>query len=114
MPMWVIRTSAIVMGLLLCSSVIWAGGSTKTKTSIILDTDIGSDIDDAFALALAVASPQVDLLAVTTVGGQAEDRAWIVCRFLAQVGRKEVPVAFGRAPQPDYPIDWPIQYRRHP
>ena len=84
------------------------------KVQVIIDTDIGSDVDDAFALALALASPELDLRAITTVGGQAEDRAWIVCRFLTQVGRKDIPVAFGRDKQPESMVDWQIQYRRHP
>ena len=37
------------------------------KIPVILDTDIGSDIDDAFALALILASPELDLRGVTTV-----------------------------------------------
>jgi inosine-uridine nucleoside N-ribohydrolase len=81
---------------------------------ILLDTDIGSDVDDAFALALALASPEVDLKAVTTVGSQAEDRAWMVCRLLTAVGRRDLPVAWGRDPQPASPIEGQIQYRRHP
>jgi inosine-uridine nucleoside N-ribohydrolase len=81
---------------------------------VIVDTDIGSDVDDAFALALVIASPELDLRAVTTVGGDAEDRAWLVCRFLTQVGHKPIPIAFGRDPQSDSKLDWQIQYRRHP
>mgnify|MGYP001600011378 FL=1 len=81
---------------------------------VLIDTDIGSDIDDAFALALALASPELDIKAITTVGGQAEDRAWIVCRFLSHGGFKSIPVAYGRDPQPKSEIDWQIQYRRHP
>lgn len=97
------------------------------KVPLILDTDIGSDIDDAFALGLAVTDPALELLAVTTVAGgndfdpfvgQRKDRddhrAWLVCRFLTQVGAKDVPVAAGDDPQPRSPIDWQIQYRRHP
>jgi inosine-uridine nucleoside N-ribohydrolase len=84
------------------------------KIPILLDTDIGSDIDDAFALALALASPEVDLQGVTTVGSGAEDRAWMVCRLLTAVGRPEIPVAWGRAPQPDSPIEGQMQYRLHP
>src|SRR5271166_4537946 len=84
------------------------------KVPILLDTDIGSDIDDAFALALALASPEVDLQGVTTVTSAAEDRAWMVCRFLTAVGRRNVPVAWGRDPQPSSPIEGQIQYRRHP
>jgi purine nucleosidase len=84
------------------------------KVPILLDTDIGSDVDDAFALALVLASPELDLRGVTTVSAHAEDRAWIVCRFLTAVDRKDIPVAWGRPPQPDQPIDGQIQYRRHP
>ncbi len=84
------------------------------KTPILLDTDIGSDIDDAFALALILASPELDLQGVTTCASSAEDRAWMVCRFLTAVGRKDVPVAWGRDPQPESAIADQIQYRRHP
>jgi len=81
---------------------------------VILDTDIGTWVDDAFALGLALASPELDLRAVTTVGGSSQDRAWLVCRFLTELDRTEVPVAWGRPPQPDFQLDWQIQYRRHP
>ena len=84
------------------------------RTPILLDTDIGTDIDDAFALALVLASPELDLQGVTTVGSDAEDRAWMVCRFLTAVGRRTIPVAWGRDPQPKSPIEGQIQYRRHP
>ena len=36
-------------------------------TNLIIDTDIGDDIDDAFALCLAMQSPEINLLGVTTV-----------------------------------------------
>jgi inosine-uridine nucleoside N-ribohydrolase len=89
------------------------------KVPVVIDTDIGSDVDDAFALALAVASPEIDLVGVTTVGSAADDRAWLVCRFLTQItGKKKAeelpPVAIGGAPPDKTGIDWQIQYRRHP
>lgn len=84
------------------------------KIAVLFDTDIGHDIDDPFALAWLVASPEIDLRGVTTVGTQAEDRAWLVCRFLTQTGHRQIPVAFGQAPQPKVDFDWQIQYRRHP
>jgi inosine-uridine nucleoside N-ribohydrolase len=84
------------------------------KIPVLLDTDIGSDIDDAFALALALASPEIDLQGVTTVSRNAEDRAWMVCRFLTAVGRRDIPVAWGRDPQPDNELAGQLQYRRHP
>src|SRR5262245_18807047 len=80
----------------------------------IIDTDIGSDIDDAIALAYVLANDQFDVRGITTVGEQADDRAWIVCRLLGHGGIRPIPVAFGHEPQPKGPIDWQIQYRRHP
>ncbi len=100
-----------VLGLTVWSSPAF---SQPPRLPVLLDTDIGSDIDDAFALALALASPELDVRGITTVGAQAEDRAWIVCRFLSHGGHKNIPVAFGREPQPKSAIDWQIQYRRHP
>ncbi len=84
------------------------------KIPVLIDTDIGSEIDDAFALALALASPELEVRGITTVGSNAEDRAWMVCRFLTAVGHKDIPVAWGRDPQPENPIEGQIQYRRHP
>jgi purine nucleosidase len=84
------------------------------RVPILLDTDIGGDVDDAFALALALASPELDLLGVTTVGEGAEDRAWMVCRFLTAAGKRDVPVAWGRDKQPASGVEGQIQYRRHP
>jgi inosine-uridine nucleoside N-ribohydrolase len=66
------------------------------RVPIILDTDIGTDIDDAFALALALASPEIELRAVTTVSADAYGRALIACRMLEEAGRADVPVAAGR------------------
>ncbi|MBM3891375.1 MAG: nucleoside hydrolase, partial [Verrucomicrobia bacterium] len=37
------------------------------REKIIIDTDIGDNVDDALALALACRSPELELLAVTTV-----------------------------------------------
>jgi inosine-uridine nucleoside N-ribohydrolase len=68
----------------------------RPRIPVILDTDIGTDIDDAYALALCVASPELDLLGVTTVNGDTHTRAAIACRFLAAVGKGDVPVAAGR------------------
>ena len=63
----------------------------------ILDTDIGDDIDDAFALALALRSPELRLLGITTEYGDAELRARLLDRYLAAVGRADIPVAAGVA-----------------
>lgn len=55
----------------------------------VIDTDIGDDIDDAFALALALRSPELKLLGVTTAYGDTELRARLVDRYL-EIGRAHV------------------------
>lgn len=64
-------------------------------TPLIIDTDPG--VDDAFALALAAASPEVDLIGVTTVFGNVplEHTTRNALRVLALCGREDVPVAAG-------------------
>ncbi|HEY6445004.1 MAG TPA: nucleoside hydrolase [Acidobacteriaceae bacterium] len=64
---------------------------------VILDTDIGDDIDDAFSLALLLSSPKVQLLGVTTAWGDTGLRARLVQRFLTETGHPDIPVAAGPA-----------------
>lgn len=64
---------------------------------VILDTDIGDDIDDAFALALILKSPSLRLLGVTTAWGNTGDRAQLVKRFLDRTGHAGITVAAGPA-----------------
>ena len=54
-----------------------------TIKAIILDTDIGTDVDDCLALALCLASSEIKLTAVTTVYGDARLRARMVLKLLA-------------------------------
>src|SRR5215475_810594 len=63
---------------------------------VIIDTDIGDDIDDAFALALALRSPELQILGVTTTFGDTEARARIADRFLGKAGRPDIPVLAGK------------------
>jgi inosine-uridine nucleoside N-ribohydrolase len=68
---------------------------TEPQQLVILDTDIGDDIDDAFALALLLQSPEIKLLGITTAFGDTELRARLVERYLSAVGRGDIPVAAG-------------------
>ncbi len=67
------------------------------RTQVILDCDPGHD--DALAIALALARPEVEVLGVTTVGGNAPLAATTrnALRVLALLGRADVPVAAGAA-----------------
>ncbi|MBA2479640.1 MAG: nucleoside hydrolase [Planctomycetes bacterium] len=64
---------------------------------IILDTDIGDDIDDALALGLIIACPELDLVGVTTVYGNTVARARQARSILATAGGRfrDIPVAAG-------------------
>ncbi len=66
-------------------------------TQLLLDTDIGTDVDDALALALLIAEPDVDLVGVTTVHGHAPLRAAIARSLLDVSDKRHVPVVAGRS-----------------
>jgi purine nucleosidase len=76
----------------------WA--APREKIPILLDTDIGSDIDDAFALALIVRSPDLNLLGVTTVSGDTQARARLAAKLLWDADRPTVLVAAGEPGKP--------------
>ncbi len=62
---------------------------------VIFDTDICDDIDDTWALALLLQSPELDCKLVTTAVGNTEAKAKVVAKFLQQVGRTDIPVGIG-------------------
>ncbi len=62
---------------------------------IIFDTDIGDDIDDALALALALQSPELDVRAITTVIDDVELRTRLAWKQLGIYGRRDIPLAAG-------------------
>jgi len=62
---------------------------------VLLDTDIGSDVDDAMALCFALRSPEIRLEGITTVYGDVRLRARIARKLLALGGQPDVPVAAG-------------------
>ncbi|OME91258.1 MULTISPECIES: nucleoside hydrolase [Paenibacillus] len=66
-----------------------------TLNRVIIDTDIGSDIDDAMALALAMRSPEIILEGVTTVYGDVDLRAKMVKKLLQFGNREDVHVYAG-------------------
>ena len=77
-----------------CSTFSYGQSASKPQL-VLLDTDIGDDIDDAFALSLLLNSPEVKLLGITTAYGDTELRARLLDRFLSAVGRTDIPVAVG-------------------
>lgn len=62
---------------------------------VILDTDIGSDIDDAVCLGYLLRQPRCELLGVTTVSGQPRVRAAMVDAICRAAGRSDIPIHAG-------------------
>jgi purine nucleosidase len=89
----------------------------QARMKVVLDTDIGTDIDDAWALGYALKSPSFDLLGVTVSDGDTARRARLACKLLQRAGRTDVPVAVGRATPAvpadriDYQFAWAEDFR---
>jgi purine nucleosidase len=80
---------------LLTVGAAMAQGEEKIK--VIFDTDLGGDIDDAFAHALVQISPELEVLGITTASGPTDLRAKVGCRMLYLCGQEDIPIAVGRA-----------------
>jgi purine nucleosidase/pyrimidine-specific ribonucleoside hydrolase len=80
--------------------------SNSGPVKIIIDTDIGDDIDDAIALSFALGSPEFEILGVTTVYGDAELRARVARRLCNTWGRNDIPVHVG--------LERPLAFEFHP
>jgi inosine-uridine nucleoside N-ribohydrolase len=72
-----------------------AAAAVIAPQPVIIDTDVGDDIDDAFALALALQDPALKVLGITTAWGDTRTRTLLVRRLLATLGRTDVVVAEG-------------------
>ncbi|MCJ7752495.1 MAG: nucleoside hydrolase [Armatimonadetes bacterium] len=62
---------------------------------IIIDTDIGESIDDLLAVAFALNSPELEVVAITTVSGDTQARSRIARRLTSTFGKPDIPVAAG-------------------
>jgi inosine-uridine nucleoside N-ribohydrolase len=68
----------------------------QEKQKIIFDCDLAGDIDDAFAVALILASPEFEVLGFVMDQGDTPKRAKVACRMLYETGREDIPVVVGR------------------
>ncbi|MDD4868915.1 MAG: nucleoside hydrolase [Kiritimatiellae bacterium] len=73
----------------------FAADNVTARVPVILDTDIGDDIDDTWALIMLLNSPELDLKLVTTTYGKTEYRAKLIAKLLTIAGRTDVPVGMG-------------------
>ena len=84
---------------LLCLGLLLLGLLTSAnaagRTPVVLVTDIGTDIDDTWALAMLLRSPQLDLRFVLTDSADTRYRAAVTAKFLQVSGHGTVPVGIG-------------------
>lgn len=85
-----LRSLALTLSLALFAHTLAA-----QSQPVIIDTDVGDDVDDAFAIDLALASPELHLLGITSAWGDTQLRARMIDRMLCETGRTEVTVAAG-------------------
>lgn len=96
------------------------GTESLHPVPVLLDTDIGTNIDDALALAYLLRHPRCELLGITTVSGDVAKRAACAEVLCFEAGRDDVPIQCG-APgpllsgpgQPAVPLYASIARRRH-
>lgn len=81
-----------VFALLLFLSIGWAAGR---PIPILFDTDIGGDIDDALALALALQSPELEVRGITTVSDDTAQRTRLAWKEMGLFHRQDIPLATG-------------------
>lgn len=90
-----IRIAALALALAAFAPPTGAAAEKPRPIPVILDTDIGDDIDDTWALALLLRSPELDLRLVVTDYGDTHYRARLVAKLLEVAGRTDVPIGVG-------------------
>ena len=108
---------AILAGLGI-SRALGQAGVSETKPGqaqlVWVDTDIGDDIDDAFALGLILRSPELHVLGISTAFGDTETRARLVDRLLAATSVQAIPVTAGVHTKTDNAMTQRVYAERFP
>ena len=95
---WIAILAILVMFLATSSSCAAGGDSSRSsgrKIPVIFDTDICDDIDDTWALAMLVQSPEFDVKLITTAVGNTKSKAKTIAKFLEIAGRTDIPIGIG-------------------
>jgi inosine-uridine nucleoside N-ribohydrolase len=87
----------------------------EKKIPVILDTDIGTDIDDTWALAMMLNSPELDVKLIVSDTGDTLYRAKLIAKLLEVAGRTDIPVGIGISGSDpslwaNNQIEWVIDY----
>ncbi len=78
------------------------------KIPVILDTDIGGDIDDTWALAMMLKRPELDVKLICSDTANTEYRSGLIAKLLEVAGRTDIPVGVGlkQEPRPQNQAAW--------
>ena len=98
------ETERLVVWIALLAALAFSGaavgqpeaGPAGDREKVLFDCDIGSDIDDAYAMALLLASPEIELVGITVGHARTPDRALLALRMLYETGLDHIPVYVGR------------------
>jgi inosine-uridine nucleoside N-ribohydrolase len=77
------------------ASAAEAATAAVKKIPVVLDTDIGDDIDDTWALVMLLKSPQMDVKLITTTYGKNIYRTKLIAKLLEVAGRTDIPIGMG-------------------
>ena len=81
---------------------------------VILDSDLGTDVDDTWALAFLLRCPELDVKMIVGDHGNADHRASLACKLLERAGRTDIPVGIGvrseNKPDRNLQRDWVGDY----
>lgn len=89
------QLSTLLLLLAIAAVASRAMAQVASPQLVIIDTDIGDDIDDVLAVGLALSSPELKILGITSAWGNTELRARMLDRLLCETGRSDIPVAVG-------------------
>jgi len=97
---WLLTCLSLAAGALCLGSGCSASAAARPgpkagKTPVIFDTDIGDDIDDTWALATLLKSPELDVKLVVGDQGKTHYRAKLIAKLLQVAGRTDIPVGIG-------------------
>ncbi len=86
--------------------LVFLSSLAAAPMKVLLDTDIGGDIDDAWALAFVLSHEGFEPVGITIADGNTPARAQVACKLLWKTGRTNIPVAVGRKTNNDFPYQF--------
>ncbi len=92
---------AQLLAVTLVAGLVWTSGAVRssladpTPNPVILDTDIGGDVDDVWALSFLLASPELDLKLIVSDSGNTVEKGKIIAEILQVAGRDDTPIGIG-------------------